>query len=372
MASSFAQPHLPVRRRSTVRSTSRLALGRAGGFTIVELLVVIAIIIALLGTLLAALALASRRAQSTQTQVFLTSISNALVQFERDVGYMPPLLGDPTAPTVDTARDYFGQPTWALDAGGQPTPVSVSDFQRWRSVTSLPEYLLGYGDRTQDGNGVFDVSNAPSGSPGAREPILGIRHPSDDGCWGCLLNPRNGQPLGSLKARNTIDVTGAYNPANANGAAIQGKVFGPYLQVSDNTNLGGIKSFDGNGDPVIVLPGDDANFEQLPKVFIDYWGSPIEYYRRPYNVPDLKTREAWASDVLGRDLGDIFALRPAEFKPGEDRNGVADAANDDGTTARLKASSFALLSRGADKALDRTTRRDVNGFNRDNLVEVGQ
>jgi type II secretory pathway pseudopilin PulG len=368
MASPVAHPNTFSRRPLAAARPARPTLG----FTVVELLVVIAIIIALLGTLLAALALASRRAQAAQTQVFLTSISNALVAFERDIGYVPPLLGS-ASPTMDNPRDYFTQPTWAL-SGSQPTPASVTSFQRWYSYTSLPEYLLGYGDRTQDGHGVFNISAAPAGSPGSREQALGIRHPGDDGFWDGVLNPRPNQAPGRLLARNIVDVgSSSYTPANANGAILSGKVFGPYLQLTDSTNLAAIKSFNATtGEPNLVFPGDDPDFETLPKVFVDYWGSPIEYYRTPYVLPDLKARETWASDVLGRDLGDIFALRPAEFKPGEDRSGVADASGDDGTLARLKTANYALLSRGADKTVDRTTRRDASGFNRDNIVEVGQ
>lgn len=347
---------------------------RRGGrraFSIVELLVVIAIIIALIGTLLAALALAGRRAQSAQTQVLLTTISNALVSFETDVGYMPPVLGTVASPTPAKSRDYLVQPNWTL-SGNQPNQQSIDNIQRWFSYTTLPEYLLGYGDRTQDGHGVFNMAAAPSGSPGSREPLLGIRHPGDDGYWNGVLNPRNNQPMGTLAARNIVDVSGAYTPANANGAVLQGKVFGPYLALADSSNIAAIKSYAANGDPVLVYPGDDPNFDTLPKVFVDYWGSPIEYYRRPYVMPDLKATEAWGAGVVGRDLGDVFALRPSEFKPGEDRVGVADGNADDSTSSRLKSATFALLSRGADKSLDRTARRDANGFNRDNLVETGQ
>ena len=154
---------------------------------------------------------------------------------------------------------------------------------------------------------------------------------------------------------------------------LQGKVFGPYIELADSTNIAAIQVFNSStGEPNLVFAGDDPNFDSLPKVFVDYWGSPIEYYRRPYIVPDLKSKEQWGSNVLGRDLGDIFALRPSEFKPGEDRPGVPDANGDDSTLARLKTASYALLSRGPDKSVDRTTRRDENGFNRDNIVEAGQ
>lgn len=363
--------------RITLSSSPRRPRGQhPRAFSLVELLVVIAIIIALLGALLAALALAGRRAQSAQTQTLLTSISNGLTAFQTDVGYLPPVLGKAPwtagAQTVNNARDYMVQPAWTLAPNGSPDATSVDRLQRWYSYTSLPEYLLGYGDRTQDGNGAYQGQTTPAGSPGAREPLLGIRHPGADGYWNGVINPRPGGAPGTLLSRNPLDLTAPYNVNVANGAMVQGKVFGPYLQLADSANIGGIKGYDANGEPIIVTAGEDPTFPSLPKVFIDYWGSPISYYRRPYIVPDLKSFERYGSNQVGRDLGDIFALRPSEYRPGEDLAGVNDAAGDGSTLGRLKSANFAILSRGADKSWDRTTRRDENGFNRDNIVEAGQ
>ena len=67
------------------------------GFTIVELLVVVAIIVMLLGVLLVALNVAARRAQAANSQVFLSSISQAITRFEADIGYLPPVLGRASA-----------------------------------------------------------------------------------------------------------------------------------------------------------------------------------------------------------------------------------------------------------------------------------
>ncbi|MDZ4753937.1 MAG: type II secretion system protein [Phycisphaerae bacterium] len=353
------------------------------GFSIVELVVVIGIILALLGTLITALALAGKRAQSTQTQFFMTSVSNALTAFQTDVGYLPPVLGrrlsevpivTPGNPNGNT-RDLEGPPTWQIGANGQPTSAAKQNLQNWYSFTSLPEYLIGYGNRSQDGHGAFDP--APAGTPGAREPLAGFRHPGDDGVWGSLLNPRSGQPnLGSLNARNPLEITGGFTPATVNGAVLHGKVFGPYLQLNDSDSLGAIKSFDSNGNPVVARPGEDPNFDAMPKVFLDYWGSPITYYRRAYPLADLKGREPALLTSGGsnraRDLGDIFALRPFEFKPGEDLVGIEDDNNDGSTLGRLKTASYAIFSRGPDKAWDRMHRRDADDFNADNIVEVGQ
>jgi type II secretory pathway pseudopilin PulG len=361
------------RSRTTNRAFAGAPARFSAGFSIVELLVVIAIIIALLGALLAALSLAGRRAQAANTQQFMTTISQGLTQFQGDIGYLPPVLGKAPwtagASTIANARDYMGQPAWVLNSSGQPSQQSINELQQWFSFTTLPEYLLGYGDRTQDGHGAFGT--APAGSQGSKEQLLGIRSPGDDGYWNGIFNPRAGAP-GTLAARNPLNTTAAYSPASANNAAIQGAVFGPYLQLTDSTTLGSISGFDAAGDPIIVFPGDQGYNPTQPKVFVDYWGAPITYYRKAFVSADLKTYERFSSNQTPRDLGDIFALRPAEYRPGEDLVGVADGLGDNTTLGRLKSANYAILSRGPDKAWERLVRRDENGFNRDNIVEAGQ
>ncbi len=353
------------------------------GFTIVELLVVVAIIVMLLGVLLVALNVAARRAQAANSQVFLSSISQAITRFEADIGYLPPVLGRASAnPSsgVGLGRDLLMPPAWTVNSGsGQPDATSIAALQDWYSYTSLPEYLLGYGDRFADGYGAMGtLPPSPANSPGAKEiPLLGIRSPGTDGVWGALVNPANFPTAqGRFVGRNNTGLPFASASAG-NGVAIQGKVYGPYIDLKDDSMLGAINGVDSQGEPIIVRAGEVPNFDALPKVFLDYWGNPIQYYRKPYAFADLKGPDPTPSTSPGvrpatRDLGDIFALRPAEYRPGEEAVGVADADGDNSTLTRLKAGRWALLSRGGDKGWDKTRRRDVNGLNRDNLVEVGQ
>lgn len=71
-------------------------------------------------------------------------------------------------------------------------------------------------------------------------------------------------------------------------------------------------------------------------------------------------------------LGDIFVLRPWDVNPNEKSTGAADAIGDNTSTAQLRGSSFALVSAGRDRKIDRTIRRDVAELNKDNVIEVSK
>jgi type II secretory pathway pseudopilin PulG len=354
---------------------------RRSGFSIVELLVVVAIIVALIGILVVALNTAARRAQAANTQFLLSSIGQALVRFEQDIGYLPPVLGRAgTGPSAGAGlgRDLLQPPPWTVDAStGVPTAQAIVDLQNWFSYTTLPEYLLGYGDRFADGYGAMG-SLPPSGtSPGATEiPLLGIRSPGRDGVWGALINPLSPSGGGRFVNRNNTGFSAA-NVSSGNAVLLQGRVYGPYLDLKEDAIIAGLVGFDPNGEPILARPGEQNYSDNLPKVFVDYWGSPIHYYRKAYAFLDLKGPDPTPAANPGvrpvaRDLGDIFALRPFEFRPGEEAVGVADASGDSATLTRLKAANWALMSRGADKSWTRDRRRDSDEFNRDNIVEVGQ
>jgi type II secretory pathway pseudopilin PulG len=362
--------------------TSRPPRPPARGFSIVELLVTIGIIVALLGITLAALNVASRRAQSTKTQFLLTTLVQGTAKFKTDVGYDPPVLGrTQTGFSGDEGllRDLIGPPGWGVGSNGEPNAQSVSSWQQWYSITSLPEYLLGYSDRGVDGYGVAGSLSSAGSTPGSKEsPPLGFRSPGEDGVWGALLNPRGGQQgNGRFASRNALGGSNAAEYASAssrNGKILEGKVFGPYIDLKDTSILGGIKGLDATGAPIIVA-SDDPQFDSLPKVFVDYWGTPIRYYRRAYATGDLKGPDPvtlLGANARRRDLGDIFCLRPFEFRQGEDVEGVADATGDAGTLPRLKSARVGIFSVGPDKRVDENARRDAGGFNQDNLLEIGQ
>jgi prepilin-type N-terminal cleavage/methylation domain-containing protein len=376
------------------RRTGRRASTARRGFSIVELLVVVAIIVALLSILIVALGLAAKRATAANTQFLLGSITKGVEAFKADMGYLPPVLGrNPAsgAPAPSTgiglARDFVPPPRWLVDPNGIPSPASIAALQDWYSYTSIAEYLLGYGDRFADGYGAMGTLPAASGTPGAKEvPLLGMRSPGTDGVWNAVNAPLNG--AASANGRYAFRNVGGFAATNAsagNATVLSGKVSGPYLELKDDALLGGITGFDAAGEPIVVRPGEVSNFDALPKVVLDYWGNPIQYYRRPFDVAGTPSGNFWSSlnsadpkslepESVGRDLGDLIALRPFDFKPGEDAIGVPDADGDTSTLGRYKAARFAVMSRGPDRKWDKNRRRDNAGDdpNKDNLVEVGQ
>ena len=312
-----------------------------GGFTIVELLIVTAMIILLLSILVVAVNRAGRTAQITNTRALMNSISQSLERFKEDVGYYPPVLG------VD--RELLDPP--------DPVALSPDDYrdeiQQWYSVTTLADYLIGYGDDQQD---AYDG--------------VGIRHPGRDTVWGATIY---GAADGSLGARNA-----------GTGPASAGKVYGPYLELKDERLVastdGMIDSF---GNLNVYFPGEGNYNDNDPKVITDYWGRPIRYYRTVYKPGAIKYPfRAAGLGGFTPTLADVFVLRPWEVTSGAETDSpIADlgALSDTTATYALKTAAFALFSPGPDRSQDATTRFDVNdgdgddidGENEDNIVEVG-
>ncbi len=353
---------------SPIRSRDRV------GFTVVELLVVLAIIILLVGILLVGLTQAAGTAQAAQTRFLMNSMAAGLVQFKRDHGYLPPVLGDGSqfggAGTPNNlpgwSRDVILAPGWSAS---NPSGSDVAGRQAWFSVTSPAEYLLGYGDRTGDGYGlVGSLSNANQNAPGSFEtPTLGFRAPGGDGAWGAVFNPRPGfeSLTGVYAARNPGNAGLPYvpDPSGGSGVAndrlVRGRIFGPYLELKDQNLLGGLRP-----DGTIARP-EDPDYDIRPKVILDYWGTPIRYHRNPYNGGDP------GAAVRSLDLADVFSLRPWSFEEGVLVEGVADSNGDRSSSPQLQSGEFALMSLGADRRETPGTRVDENEFNRDNIVEIG-
>jgi type II secretory pathway pseudopilin PulG len=334
------------------------------GFTVVEMLVTVAIIITLVGILVVGLSQASGAAQRAKTKFLMNSMASGFAQFKGDHGYLPPVLGDNGTP-----NNY---PGWSRDVLGSPFCNGCDNIglrQSWFSVTTPAEYLLGYGDRTADGYGIVgDITQVDEQSPGYLEsPPLGYRAPGADGAWGAVFNPNlAGIGVGTFSRRNpgNAGLEPQLNPQSLptgnNDKLIRGRIYGPYLELKDANLLGGLRP-----DGTISRPEDD-DYDLRPKVILDYWGTPIRYYRRPYLGFDPSVD---VSDQF--TLGDVFALRPWEFAASEVAEGAADVTGDRATTPGLKAAGFALLSAGANRRTVNDRRRDDQEDNSDTLVELG-
>jgi type II secretory pathway pseudopilin PulG len=375
------------------------------GFSVVELLVVIGILIAIISTLIVGLGFAARKARIANTEFLMNSVAIGLAKFKTDVGYYPPVLASTFGMPGQSGGTPIGTFGWARDcvpphrfpgsADGGPKYASWDNddlraAQAWCSNTSIVEYLVGPGDRSQDGYGVIleggGALPAAVSTPGYREqPSFGIRHPGPDGAWGAWTNPRNGQqPNGMFRSRNLAAIQAATGQGDAiagntnnvsNAQSIQflrGKSIGPYLELSTGIDIAGMTGFDPDGVPLVARPGEDGYSDSLPKVLLDYFGKPIVYYRRPYLDNDPSTVDRRAS------LVDVIPLRPQVIPPGEEAVGCQDATpNQDpqfpenrGSRAAL-AADFALFSFGPDMRWNPLSRVDPDGYNEDNIVRFG-
>jgi type II secretory pathway pseudopilin PulG len=360
---------------------ARINPGRGtGGFTIVELLIVIAIIIMLMGILIVAINAATRTAQGANTRSLMSSIKQALVRFQGDFGYFPPVLGDRDPLVVDFPENHdlrrlfgpFGEdgewgtsddivPELSLDV---PNDNYRDNIQEWYSVTTLAEYLLGYGNHRQDGYGV--VPGVPANFDWADEtPPLGIRDPGRDGVWGAAIKG------GTLESR--MGGPDAYSTEVGPLNIDTGKVHGPYLDLKDERMLGAVTWDTAREELVVTFPGEGRYVAGDPKVIVDYWGNPIRYYRRLYAPGEPRSGYRMLDESLPQPtLSDVFLLRPFEVDPGGAvDNDWPDDDGDTTTTIALNSAEFALFSAGADRAYDEKYRYDAEEYNRDNIVELG-
>ncbi|MEE8460233.1 MAG: type II secretion system protein [Phycisphaerales bacterium] len=355
----------------------------------IELLVVIGVVVTLLGILVVAVGSAAKTAQKANTRALMNSMKVALHQFRTDIGYLPPILGEvkvhPFTGPTDPLRGLFdprgSDGVWNGDGeeifpesptGGTNSSYSVN-IQEWYSLTTLAEYLLGYGGRDQDGYGVDALGNF-----GEEQPALGFRHPSPDGVWGATIGGASGGLDDRMRA-----TAGSQFDVNL----VAGKVYGPYLELKD-PNL--LASYDGNN---VNYPGDAGYLPGDPKVIVDYWGRPIRYYRRLYSPGALNSPFRTFGGTRPPTLSDVFVLRPFEIDPGSAIDGIGDMSEasylagtgDTSTTVALNSAEFALLSSGPDGRLNQDIRFDspddsgnqpfggpaTTFANEDNIVELG-
>lgn len=214
------------------------------GFTIVELSVVMIIIAVLVSIILVTVGKVFRATEQTSAERQLQAISDAIEQFQTDMGYYPPLLapddvnwslGDP-APSDVSARRVIVPESLAPGASSERLRKT-----RFGSEYTLAVYLLGAGD--------INGRSAEAGSSASSVPNPGANNEHDDGLAGPgFRNPGPDRSWGGAVDREKN------NPTKF------GRNFGPYL---DQTTL---------QDQLVVEP-ESGLFKIL-----DPWGQPVRYY----------------------------------------------------------------------------------------------
>ncbi|MFK7959439.1 MAG: type II secretion system protein [Phycisphaerales bacterium] len=340
------------------------------GFTLVELLVAISIVLVLAGLTAVAVNAARGKAKEAKALSTLTALSNATSTFQTDHGYIPPLL--------TLGRDEYRYPNLSARANNP---------EAWRgrvyfadSVTSPAEYLLGYGDWTEDGYGATDADGSYAGDD-QEIPATGIRSPGVDGYWSVVDADMNGRrTLDERRSQLLGDSSFRRRPEFGNN----GKVYGPYIAPQDLSLVGVTDgTFDAvTGKVTVLFAGDPGYDPTFPRVLCDPWGNAIQYFRRP-SPPSVPNTFITRGDFNGNgtadpapSLSDFVRLRPWDLEPGTAVDSeIADANGDTTTSTRLQSANYAYFSGGADglwAGSDNDVRVDDAELNRDNLVEVGK
>lgn len=279
------------------------------GFTLIEMLMVIALISLLVGLLIVALGHVRRTGELASTEKLMRSIDMGLAQFKEDHGFLPPLLDDTIADGAGT--DLL------------PYPVDRSKNIDYYSVLTLAPYLIGVGDLNGDGQ----VDQYDDGVEGA-----GFRDPGVDQAWGYTFNGATGRGRKPYwKSREKMIGT----PPTQQ---IPGKVYGPYIQVSGDQEIGYAKNRAG-----IELRDPDLF------AIKDYWGGSIRYYR---NWPKVVPQDKRLEDYLFACFG---SLKPDEVE---------------GFRTQARSAEYIIMSTGPDtKAKDRPLQIDPVE-NKDNIVRA--
>lgn len=368
------------------------------GFTVLELLVVIAIVAVIAGLLLASLRGATDRSRAVKTRSIMRAVSIGLDAFKSDHGYHPVVLsGNSSGRQGPAWRDVVPAPVPIVGNTPFPLPDYAVDMQRWYSITTIPEFLLGAGGREADGYGTTEIDINSSGE----RPALGIRSPGIDGAWGSTIFGS-----GLLEDR----AFGLYEDPSANPSQMRlrnpGRVYGPYLGLEGDIRLG--KVLPANTWP--AAPSSEAQAEAVGQdpirlidensqdwlnpdaklVLLDPFDRPIEYFCNPYAPGDPSSVDQRKSagvngatppiPPMRPSLADIIRLRPSAFGSESEFDGnisadvfnshVRDLRGDFSASIAARTASYALFSSGADGAYNPWLR--AHPLNSDNIVEFGR
>ena len=368
------------------------------GFTVLELLVVIAIVAVIAGLLLASLRGATDRSRAVKTRSIMRAVSISLDAFKSDHGYHPVVLnGNSSVRQGPAWRDVVAAPVPIV--GNNPFPLSdyAVDMQRWYSMTTIPEFLLGVGGREADGYGTTDIDTNSLGE----RPALGIRSPGLDGAWGSTIF---GNGLFEDRA------FGLYEDPSANPSQMRlrdpGRVYGPYLGIEGDIRLGKVlpantwpaapaneaQAEDIGQDPVRVIDENSQDWlnPDAALVLLDPFDRPIEYFCNPYAPGDPSSVDQRKSTGVNAatppipqmrpSLADIIRLRPSAFGSESEFDGnvsadvfnshVQDLRGDFSASIAARTASYAIFSSGADGAYNPWLRS--HPLNNDNIVEFGR
>jgi type II secretory pathway pseudopilin PulG len=180
---------------------------RHAAFTIVEVLFSILIIGILLALLIGGVSLTTRVARSTADRQAVSTIRTAIAQFEKEAGFIPPLVRDRAQTAAWTEPGAAGTrrvAVYAVQVPAQalalrvPTQVPTATnplLDNRFSESSLAYYLVGALERSLQGAAGIPIDGVPG--PGFYKPRL-------DGTFEIPADVRNGAAAGSQRIGTII------------------------------------------------------------------------------------------------------------------------------------------------------------------------
>lgn len=262
----------------------------ARGFSLLELLIVIVVIAILIALLSVGLSQALRAGGVAATNAQLRALAQGTEQFYADLGYYPPLVLEPSAPSEELRIPELED--------GEGFSGAVADAYRdarYHSIYTPTTYLIGMGEVDGDAGSDPNTSDMDDGQAGP-----GFRNPGRSRAW-----------------------KDAMGPAGRHAAIASGRVFGPYVDVG---SLGDLLQQD---------PETERWFIE------DRWGNPIRYYRNWPSVPD------------GDDLNDpgayqdVIARIPVEIRdPRSVQKQLASGEIDVSLDRDILGASYCFVSAG--------------------------
>jgi type II secretory pathway pseudopilin PulG len=242
-------------------------------------MVVVGVIAVLVSILLVAFGAVRTSAQQTIAQRLVTTVGNAVESFEREVGYLPPLLvydKDPGGRILLGNQPPINDndPSLAVPEAKYPEVSQASllreelEGTRWGSEFTLPAYLIGTGDiDNSETPGTGTVGRNDANDDGQAGP--GIRDPGADRSWGG--GGSNGRELQRTE-RTSIKI---------------GRVYGPYLDPAQLTDH-------------LKLDVKTGMFK-----LTDTWGQPLRYYK------------GWARESRNAPIKESIDHTPVELRTAE-------------------------------------------------------
>jgi prepilin-type N-terminal cleavage/methylation domain-containing protein len=281
----------------------------ARAFTLVEVLFSILIIGILLALLIGGVTLTTRVARSTADRQALSTIRIAISQFEKEAGFIPPLV-----------RDRAQTPAWTEPGSGGTRRVAVYAVQ-------VPAQALALRVPTQGPTAANPLLDNRYSESSLAYYLVGALERSLVGAAGIPIDGVPGPGLYKPRADGTFEIPADVRSGSAESQRV-GSIIRPLVEV-------------GKSSPKLATSAADVDAVQM----VDNNNVAFRYYRW---LPG-REQPAGSGNFIVETLGDLnipvmVARDPAAFPQLQDR-----PERDITKNAQLRDATYALVSAGANR-----------------------